>query len=167
MSLLKKSVKRQRYRGMAIVDVHAKMDLTAAQRKRLGSIIENSCMTLRSFTLLSDQELVLAGFPRPAVLEMRSLIENSQAQTLNSPTTATTPTTASMRSLPSTSLDASGTSSPLSDISINRGASNQENVLPELTSDQLRELTENIDVSTYAGKREFNRILVAELIKVF
>ena len=162
MSSLKKSVKRQRYRGMALFDVLAKMDLTAAQRERLGSIIENSCMTLRSFTLLSDQELVLAGFPRPAVLEMRSLIENSQAQTLNS-----TPTTAIMRSLPSTSLDASGTSSPLSDISINSGASNQENVIPELTSDQLRELTENIDVSTYAGKHEFKRILVAELIKVF
>ena len=162
MSSLKKSVKRQRYRGMALFDVIAKMDLTAAQRECLGSIIENSCMTLRSFTLLSDQELVLAGFARPAVLEMRSLIENSQAQTLNS-----TPTTASMRSLPSTSLDASGTSSPLSDNSINSGASNQENVLPEITSDQLRELTENIDVSTYAGKHEFNRILVAELIKVF
>ena len=161
LSSLKKSVKRQRYRGMALFDVLAKMDLTAAQREHLGAIIENSCMTLRSFTLLSDQELGLAGFPLPAVMEMRSLIESMQAQTLN-----TTPTAASLRSLQSTFLDASRTSSPLSDISINSSASNQENFLPELTSDQLRELIENIEVSTYAGKHEFNRILVAELMKV-
>ena len=144
---------------MALFIVLAKMDLTNLQRERLNCIMESSCMTLRSFKLLSDKDLVGAGFPKSAALEMRAVIG---IMTEEEP--AVTPSTSAIeRSFRSSSLEPSHVSSPLSDAS---RISNQENELPELTADGLRLLTQSIDVGNYAGKHEFNRILVAEIIKV-
>ena len=133
------------------------MELTTLQRERLSGIIESSCMTLRSFKLLSDQDLVGAGFPKPAVLEMRAIIGTMEVPAVT-PSTSATET-----SFRGSSFEPSQVSSPLCDAS---RISNQENELPELTADALRLLTQSIDVGTYAGKHEFNRILVAEIIKV-
>ena len=144
---------------MALFNVLAKMDPTTLQRERLSGIIESSCMTLRSFKLPSDQDLVGAGFPKPAVLEMRAIIG-----TMTEEVPAMTPSTSAIEtSFRGSSFEPSQVSSPLSDAS---RISNQENELPELTADALRLLTQSIDVGTYAGKHEFNRILVAEIIKV-
>ena len=135
------------------------MDLTTLQRERLSGIIESSCMTLRSFKLLADKDLVGAGFPKQAVLEMRAIIG-----TMTEEVPAVTPSTSAIEtSFRGSSFEPSQVSSPLSDAS---RISNQENELPELTADALRLLTQSIDVGTYAGKHEFNRILVAEIIKV-
>ena len=147
------------YRVMALFNVLAKMDLNNLQRERLGGKIEISCITLRSFKLLSRQDLVGAGFRKPAVLEMRAIIG-----TMTEEEAAVTPSTSAKEtSFQSSSLEPSHASSPVSDAS---RISNQENELHQFTADALRLLTQSIDVGSYAGKHEFNRFLLAEIIKV-
>ena len=60
---------------MSILDLVTQMDLVEAQKSRLIDVITSSCMTIASFKMLSNQQIMELGFPLPAILELMALIE--------------------------------------------------------------------------------------------
>ena len=103
-------------------------------------------VTIRSFQMLSKEDLTGMGFPHPAITEIKDLIKQV-GDTLRTPgVNAETPSPLHVET-PST-------------------ASNENCVLSMLTASELKRLTETLDLKSAAGLREFNRMLVAEMVKL-
>ena len=66
---------------MSILDLVAQMDMVEAQKSRLIDVITISCMTIASFKMLSNQQLMKLGFPSPAILEIMALMKKKSETT--------------------------------------------------------------------------------------
>ena len=93
---------------------------------------------------LSKEDLTGMGFPHPAIIEIKDLIKQRG-------------------DTPRTPVVNAETPSPLH-VETTSTASNEN--LSMLTASELKRLTEALDLKSAAGLREFNRVLVAEMVKV-
>ena len=133
---------------MPLINYLESMDLDEPQKVLLREVIIRSCLTPASFKLMTDEQLRAIGFPLPAILEFKSLIN---AEPL-------TPTSAgNMNRTPATPYgqQTSTSSTPVSHAEIN-----------ELTVDELKSLAAHIHVKSSNGLKQLTRLLVDEMVKV-
>ena len=60
---------------MPLVNLLENMDLENSQKEILKQVIVKSCLTTASLKLLTDEQLCAIGFPLPAIVEMKALLE--------------------------------------------------------------------------------------------
>ena len=135
---------KSKFSEMALFDILDCMDLEQAQKSKLVELVKESCLTIRSFQMLSKEDLTGMGFPHPAIIEIKDLIKQRGDTPRTPVVNAETPSPLHVET-PST-------------------ASNEN--LSILTASELKRLTETLDLKSAAGLREFNRVLVAEMVKV-
>ena len=135
---------------MPLVNLLENMDLENSQKEILKQVIVKSCLTTASFKLLTDEQLCAIGFPLPAIVEMKALLERgSEALT---PISLNTPNTA-----------ASSSSTPSAHFTPVRGENADAD---ELNVEKLKELAGHIDVKVPNGLKVLTRLVVDEMIKV-
>ena len=133
---------------MSILDLVAQMDLVEAQKSRLIDVITNSCMTIASFKMLSNQQLMELGFPLPAILELMALIEKKSETAAITVTPLVVSNKENLVELPG----------PSSFYTPGKVA--------ELTACEFKQRTSHIDCGTRAGLLQLNRFLVDEIVEV-
>ena len=135
---------------MPLVNLLENMDLENSQKEILKQVIVKSCLTTASFKLLTDEQLCAIGFPLPAIVEIKSLLDS--ASEVLTPVSLNTPSTT-----------ASSSSTPSANFTFVRG----ENVdADELNVEKLKELAGHIDVKAANGLKVLTRLVVDEMIKV-
>ena len=136
---------------MPLINLLENMDLENSQKEVLRQVIVKSCLTTASFKLLTDEQLCAIGFPLPAIVEMRALLES--ASEVLTPVSLNTPST-----------PASSSNTPSANFIPVRG----ENIdADELTVEKLKELAGHIDVKAAIGLKVLTRLVVDEMIKVY
>ena len=146
---------------MPFVDLVDKMDLEEGQKRSLREIVVKSFLTAASFKKMTNNDLRDCGFPLPAILELRELIDSSEA--------TLTPSTQPL-SQPSSSSNAAvhtpGSSSTMSESTPVKTAVSRTFPVAAPTLAEIKEKTEHLALDTNQGMKEFKKILVEEMIKV-
>ena len=137
---------KSKFPEVALFDIFDCMDLELAQKSKLVELVKESFLTIRSFQMLRKEDLTGIGFPHPAIIEIKNLIRQRG-------------------DTPRTPVVNAETPSPLH-IETPSTASNKNSVLSMLTASELKRLTETLVLKSAASLREFNRVLVAEMVKV-
>ena len=134
---------------MPLVKLLENMDLENSQKEILKQVIVKPCLTTASFKLLTDEQLCAIGFPLPAIVEMKALLESSSE--VLTPVSLSTP-----------SKTTSSSSTPSANFTTVRG----ENVDDELNVEKLKELAGHISVKAANGLKVLTRLVVDEMAKV-
>ena len=135
---------------MPLINLLENMDLENSQKEILKQVIVKSCLTTASFKLLTDEQLCAIGFPLPAIVEMKALLES--ASEVLAPVSLNTPSTT-----------ASSSSTPSANFTPVRG---EKVDADELNVEKLKELAGHIDVKAANGSKVLTRLVVDEIVKV-
>ena len=133
---------------MSILDLVAQMVMVEAQKLRLIDVITNSYMTIASFKMLSNQQLMKLGFSLHAILELMALIKKKSK-------------TAAVTVSPLLVCNKENLVEPPGPSSLYTTGK-----VAELTACEFKEKTSHINCGTRAGLLQVNRLLVNEIVEV-